>query len=150
MFYSKIQITFVEKKITQIHTALKRRVYDVIKLKKYKIMTELQKKYEKSVNAYIKEFEKRFEIDFDFWIADKVGEVAMFGDYSFDFSDIKFMVDNEFPIKYLFDWFNFVLEFGKNCYINIESYCKLRRDFEIEFPHHNLTDFEKKLLYDRI
>ena len=110
-------------------------------------MEELKNNYKKAVDAYIKEFEKKHEIDFDFWIGDLVGEVCAFGDYTFNFSDIKFVIDNSISFDYLSHWDWFV-EFNK-CYYSLNSYCKLRKDEELK-EHFNLHSFEKKLIYMRI
>jgi len=111
-------------------------------------MKDLKCNYEKSVNAYIKEFEKKHEIDFDFWIGDLIGEVCCFGDYTFNFSDIKYVIDNSISLDYLIDWYWFVVEYEK-CYYNLKSYCKLRQDDDIK-ENFDLHSFEKKLIYMRI
>jgi len=111
-------------------------------------MEKLKNNYKNSVNSYIEEFKKRHEIDFDFWIGDLVGEVCCFGDYTFNFSDIKYVIDNSISFDYLRDWYWFVVEFNK-CYYNLNSYCKLRKDEEAK-EQFNLHYFEKKLIYMRI
>ena len=111
-------------------------------------MEELNNNYKKSVNAYIKEFKKKHEIDFDFWIGDLVGEVCCFGDYTFNFSDIKYVIDNSISFNWLSDWYWFVVEYEK-CYYNLKAYCKLRIDEETK-EHFKLDVFEKKLIYMRV
>jgi hypothetical protein len=113
-------------------------------------MTNLQEDYIKAVDAYIKEFEKKYEVELDFWVANNVGGVAMFGDEYYDFTDIKYVIDNNIKYKYLYDWYYFLCEFGQKCHINLPSYCKLRRDAENDNKYFNLHNFEKKLLYMRI
>ena len=108
-------------------------------------MEDLKINYEKSVNAYIQEFEKKHKVDFDFWIGDLIGEVCCFGDYTFNFSDIKCVIDNSISFDYLVDWYWFIVEYGK-CYYNLNSYCKLRNDEESK-ENFNLDFFEKKLIY---
>ncbi len=110
-------------------------------------MEKLNTDYEKSVNAYIKQFEKKYEIDFDSWIGDLVGEIATFGDYSFYFSDIKYVVDNSISFDWLSDWYWFVVQYEK-CYYNLNSYCKLRKDYEKK-DNFKLDNFEKQLIYMR-
>jgi len=108
-------------------------------------MEDLQNNYKKAVNAYIKEFEKKHEIQFDFWIGDLIGEVCCFGDYTFNFSDIKYVIDNSISFEYLSDWYWFVAEYGKKCYYNLNAYCKLRKDEEKK-EQFNISFFEKKLI----
>jgi len=108
----------------------------------------LKKIYNEAVEAYIKEFELQNDIDFDFWVGDKVGEICMFGDYSFNFSDVKYVVDNKIKFEWFVDWYYFVVEYSK-CYINLDSYCRMRRDAE-KNQFFTIHDFEKKLLHDRI
>ena len=108
----------------------------------------LKKNYENSVNAYIKDFERKFEIKFDFWVGDTVGEVCSFGDYTFNFSDIKYVIDNDISFKWLIDWYDYAVEYQK-CYYNLNSYCKLRKDEE-RSEYFKLDNFEKKLIYMRL
>jgi len=110
--------------------------------------THLKSDYEKSVGAYIKEFENKHKIDFDCWTGDLIGEICCFGDYTFNFSDIKYVIDNSISLDYLIDWYWFVVEYEK-CYYNLNSYCKLRQGAEKK-EHFSLHDFEKKLIYMRI
>ncbi len=121
-------------------------------------MKNLDKKYNKIVNKYCKIFAKKHEIDFDGWVADRVGEIANFGDYFFDFREIKFCIDNDISFDYLSDWYFFCVEFQKIADYNFENYCKLRQDFEYKKGFgFVLLEFEKYLLklklessYDRI
>lgn len=108
----------------------------------------LKANYEKSVDAYIKEFEKKHEIDFDGWVGDLIGEVACFGDYTFYFSDIKYVIDHSISFEWMTDWYWFVVEYQK-CYFNLKTYNKLRSD-EYSKDNFSLDSFEKKLIYMRI
>ena len=120
-------------------------------------MENLKKQYNESVKNYIIEFEKRHDVDFDGWIGETVGEVAMFGDYTFNFSEIKYVIDNDIKFEWLSDWYWFIVTYQK-CYYNFNSYCKFRRDAEKKqsFNLHysdksfNLHSFEKSLIYMRI
>ena len=112
-------------------------------------MNILLKNYIEAVDAYIKEFEKIYEVQMDFWVGDEVGGVAMFGDEAYNFHEIKYMIDNNLNYEYLYDWYYFLVEFGKKCYINLKSYHKLRVDAESK-EYFDLEKFEKSLLYMRI
>ena len=111
----------------------------------------LERKYNKIVNKYCKTFANNNEIDFEGWIGGRIGEIAEFGDYFFDFHEIKFCVENDISIDILINWYYFFLEFHKKANYNFESYYKLRLDFEHKkgFGFDNL-EFEKYLLYIRI
>jgi hypothetical protein len=112
-------------------------------------MNILLKNYNKSVNAYIKEFERRYEVELDYWISDEIGGIAAFGDYTFNFIDIKYAIDKSIKYRYLIDWYNFIFDFGKKCFINLDSYCRLRRDAE-QNEYFELLSFEKSLIYMRV
>lgn len=110
-------------------------------------MKNLNKKYIKIINSYCNKFAKKYEIDFDGWVGNRVGEIAYFADYFFDFLEIKFCIDNNISFDYLNDWYYYVIEFYPKANCNLENYCKLRRDFEIRKGFlFNLNDFEKYLL----
>ena len=111
-------------------------------------MEIIEQKYNHAVNSYIKQFERNSGLEFDSWAGDKIGEIAFFGDYSFNFSDVKYVVDNDISIDFLVDWYWFIVEYQK-CYYNLDAYCKLRRDSE-KNQHFCLNAFEKKLIYMRI
>lgn len=89
----------------------------------------LEANYNNAVNAYINEFAIKYEIDFDGWVADRVGEVANFGDYFFSFEQIKYCIDKDVKFDVLIDWQDFAMEHKDN-YINLDSYCRLRADFD--------------------
>lgn len=47
------------------------------------------KKYHKICNKIVKKFAKKQEIEFDYWIGDKIGEIASFSEsYFFNLNDI--------------------------------------------------------------
>lgn len=63
-------------------------------------------KYESVVNEYLKEFEKKQDLEgyFEYWTADEVGSVACYGDYFFNFDDIRIDIDYNIPAGYLLDY----------------------------------------------
>jgi len=111
-------------------------------------MKKIETDYNNAVEVYLKKFEEISGMDFDWWVGDRIGEVAGFAEYFFQFSDIKYLVDFSIKIDYLLEWSDFSVEFSK-CYYNFESYCKLRRDAE-KNEYFELDNFEKNLLYLRI
>ena len=109
----------------------------------------LKDNYIKAVDAYIAEFEKRYKVELEYWVGDVVGEVATFGDLILNFTDVKYSVDNNIPFNWLYNWYYFLVEYGKKCFINLDSYCRKRKDAETN-EMFSLDAFEKTLLYDRI
>lgn len=86
---------------------------------------KLKKDYEKACMNYIKAFEKKHEVYFEFWIANRVGEVASFGDiFTFHFSDVKFDIDNNAEKGKIFEWHEYCLEIyrKKERFVNYQSY----------------------------
>ena len=48
-------------------------------------MKSLQKEYYRICNKYLLEFCKKHEWDFEFWVVDEPGTIAMIGDYFIGF-----------------------------------------------------------------
>ena len=109
----------------------------------------LKNKFNKIAEKYIKTFCKRLELDFEFWVGDEVGGIAFICDYYFNYSDIRYAVDNEISFDYMSDWYYFIVEYGKKCYYNLDAYCRLRRDAE-QNEYFELKEFEKKLIFWRL
>ena len=62
-------------------------------------------------------FAKKHDYQFDGWVADEVGTVACFGDYFFDFTDIKYDIDNEVPKEKFLEYYDASLDYS---FLNIE------------------------------
>lgn len=73
--------------------------------------------YNHVCNAYAKAFAKKHDYQFDGWVADEAGTVACFGDYFFDFKDIKFDIDNEVPKEKFLEYYDASLDYS---FLNIE------------------------------
>lgn len=84
-------------------------------------LKELEAKYNAAVRKYIEEFEKKQDVYFEFWVADRVGEVACFGDYFFNFDDIRFDIDSEIPKGEIVSWFDLSLD--GDFKVNYRTYC---------------------------
>lgn len=84
----------------------------------------LKKDFAEIAALYIYKFRIKHELDFDYWVADRVGEIAFFGDYCFSFNDIRFDIDNKIEETYILDWYDEslsqVLDGQKN--INFENW----------------------------
>ena len=90
-------------------------------------------KYEAAVTALTEYFCIKHGLDFEFWVADKIGEVVSCSDYMFSFSDIKHDMETAQPVDQIIDWYNETVDFcmdkaneGKLS-INYETYCKGER-----------------------
>ena len=77
--------------------------------------------YENACNILVAEFEKKQEIDFDGWVGDEIGEIALFsGEYFFNLSDIVLDLKTNQPKGLILKWFNESIDFHH--YINYKSY----------------------------
>ena len=114
----------------------------------YKIDTSIKVTYEKSIQLYIDKFCLLNKIEFNYWVGGNVGYIAVFGDYFFNFSDIKYAVDHEINFEWISNWYDFNVYFGEKCSICLIDYIKLRKMSDNDF--FNIDDFEKKILYSRI
>lgn len=88
-------------------------------------MTTLEK-YEKSVMQVIDEFCKKQGCYFDYWVGGIVGEVGVFGDNFFNFTDVYLDLKRKAPVGLIFEWQNADIEFNisrkKPKHINYRSY----------------------------
>ena len=90
-------------------------------------MKALKEKADKLAMKYIKEFEKKYELYFEFAVADDYFNVLNFGDYFVNFSDVKYCIDNNVDSELFFNWYNDNLEFNlekesDTVLINLPSY----------------------------
>lgn len=66
---------------------------------------KLQYDFENAVNAYIEAFCKKQDLTFDFWIADRIGEMAAFTPFwFFTFDDIRRDIDQEIEAGVIKEW----------------------------------------------
>ena len=86
-------------------------------------VNKLQQQYHKIVNKYIRKFEKKQGMYFEYWVADRKGEVACFGDFFFEFSELRFDIDNNITVGKIIDWHNYIGSFEGT--INFENWLKL-------------------------
>ena len=114
--------------------------------------SNLRNDYEDACNNYITEFERMSEFNFEGWIGDVVGEIALFGDYVINFSDIVYIVDNDVPVDIFVNWYWFSVEY-EQCKINLQNYFKLESDYKAEKiklglkENDIMNDFKPYLIY---
>ena len=75
------------------------------------------------------EFAKKQNLDLEYWLADIIGDVALFsGDYYFNMADILHDIKTNQPKGKIIDWHEYVeehcLKDNLKNYINYYSYCK--------------------------
>src|SRR5574344_1184048 len=70
----------------------------------------MKEQYIHACNAYAKAFAKKHDYHFDGWV--EVGTVACFGDYFFDFTDIKFDIDNNIPKEKFWEYYDANLDYS--------------------------------------
>ncbi len=92
---------------------------------------KLQNDYESVANAYLAEFCEKQELQFESWVGDIVGGIAMFGDYYFDFSDIVWDINSNQPPNTIFAWYEENLQIPDKS-INYFSYTKGLRVSKLE------------------
>lgn len=87
-------------------------------------MKELKTNLENAVNAIIKAFEEKHDVNFQFFVADDCIGIASFGEtYYFNISDILYDISTDQPKGLIFEWHEGSLE-NKNNPLNYQSYCK--------------------------
>ena len=88
---------------------------------------KLKNRYYEICNEIVAEFCKKQEMDFDSWVGDKVGEIALIGDYYLNFSDILHDLNTNQDKWFIFQWYNDSVDNAiKNKFpiqINYQSYC---------------------------
>lgn len=89
-------------------------------------MKELQENYKIICNTYAHKFAVKHEYSFDGWVADRVGEVAVMGDYYVDFEDIRYDIDNNIDSKEYDKYYNYCVDIlGLTVTTpNYDSWCK--------------------------
>ncbi len=60
--------------------------------------------------AYVRAFEKKHEMYFDYFVLDNVLSFAMFGDYYINISDVVLDIDRNVPEKIFIKWYDITLD----------------------------------------
>ena len=84
----------------------------------------MKKQLEKVLKQYIKEFENKQDLTFEFAVDDNLMEVISFGSvYFFNMSDIIYDVDNAIKENIILEWLEYTLQ--EKDYINYRTYLKM-------------------------
>ena len=89
-----------------------------------KKIEKLKKEYDKVINDFIKLFEEKQGVCFEYWIADNIGGIACFGDILFfNLDDIVYDLTSNQPKGQIIDW---VYEsiYNEDAKLNYYSYSK--------------------------
>jgi hypothetical protein len=88
---------------------------------------KLRKALDDAITGYIKAFEKKHDVFYEWAVVDDLTGVLNFGDHYFSMSDIVYDVDNKLPIMLIFEWQEACLNahfLGDEKQINLQSYAK--------------------------
>lgn len=88
-----------------------------------KLIDQAKRNYEKWCNEYIRLFEHKQDMRFEFWVADIVGEIACFGDIFLNLSDIVYDLNTHQKKGNILNWFYESMENQEHS-INYYSYTK--------------------------
>lgn len=91
----------------------------------------LKQNLETAVAKIIKAFEKKQDMELQFWVSDDVTGVACFGDVLyFNLSDICFDIFTNQPKHRIVDWLECCLENEKYQNLNYQTFCKTLKTTE--------------------
>lgn len=88
-----------------------------------KNVSKLKRDYEKACNQYIKTFCEKQEMEFEFWVANDVGGIAVIGDCYFNFQDIVWDINAQIVEGLILEWYYAQLDNPEKS-INYYSYTK--------------------------
>ena len=91
---------------------------------------QLKRRYEQACQEYVFLFCEKQGMDFDGWVADEVGGIAVCADFYFNLHDIKLDVDKDVEAGVICGWYYDNLESGKPP-INYTSYLMGLRQSDI-------------------
>lgn len=107
-------------------------------------MKKLQKQFDDCVMQYIQEFEKKHDVEFEYWVGDEVGGIVILNDYYFNFLDIKRDIDTNQPKELIFKWYEEGVEYAMNNkktkHINYSSYISGLRYSDLDKPKTLIID----------
>ena len=84
----------------------------------------MKKQLEKVLKQYIKEFENKQDLTFEFAVDDNLMEVISFGSvYFFNMSDIIYDIDNNIKENIIVEWLEYNIQ--EKDYINYRTYLKM-------------------------
>lgn len=83
----------------------------------------LKKRYENICNEYVLKFCEKQDMNFEGWVGDFIGGIAMCSDFYFDFSDIVLDINTKQSKHTIIEWHDQNVE-NENKIINYYSFTK--------------------------
>lgn len=75
-----------------------------------KIKKVIYNQLEGAIQQYVDVFCTKHDIEFDFWVADLSGGIGQFGDFFFNFEDVRLDLETDQPKDEIFKWYDVALE----------------------------------------
>ena len=92
------------------------------------ILKQLKAQYKHVVVEYVKQFEKKHDLVFEYWLGDqKIGTIAKFGKYYFEFNIIRFDLESDQPKGKIKKWHDLVdanleeMDYESYCLYNLKN-----------------------------
>jgi len=93
-----------------------------------RISENIQSIYADCIRLYTSFFANKQELDFQGWVGDDRGGVALFSDnYFINFSDIVYDVENGIEKNIILDWYEMSKESDNRVHVNFPNYLKMDR-----------------------
>jgi len=88
-----------------------------------------------AISKYVANFCDKHELEFDYWVAGLTGTIGVFGDYFFNFEDIRLDLEKDVPEHKIFEWYDLSLELGmqNEPIINYYTWLKIEHDKQRDF-----------------
>lgn len=81
--------------------------------KQNKEIAKHKKELDLVIEKYVKLFEKKHDVYFEFWVLDRTGTIACFSnEYYIDFDDLRLDLEENISKKMFFAWYELALNLG--------------------------------------
>lgn len=84
----------------------------------------LKERYENIVETYVDHFSKKHDCEFEWWVADRVGEVANINGYYIQFDDLRLDIDEQVEKPKIWQYLDYTGD-ADNPSVNFYNYLKL-------------------------
>ena len=84
----------------------------------------LKERYETLVDIYIDHFCKKHDCEFEWWVADRIGEIAYVNGYYIQFDDLRLDIDEKVEKTKIWQHLDYVSD-ATNTSVNFFNYLKL-------------------------
>ena len=93
----------------------------------FSLVMKIREKLDDILKEYIRLFEAKHEVFFDYAVGDDLMGLLCFGEYLFTIHDIVYDIDNDLPKNLIFQWQDDSFDNSKNPHhkkINLQSYAR--------------------------